>query len=442
MPFDKPPAMDALILDLRFALRSLLRHPGFALTAIATLALGIGATTAIFSVVNAILLRPLPYERPDRIVAIRNHWTQSGLRANSISAPDFHDWKARSRSFQAMGYYAGGENSVTIGGAADYASVWRVTPGFFESLGTRAAIGRLLTEEEQKLGGPLAAIITDAFWRKRFDGNRAAIGLTLKFSDRVFTIAGILPPDIRFPSRADIYVPAWIRPETTSRSAHNYAAIARLRDGVTLEQARSEMDLIARQLAAAYPQSNENKLTDVVTLQELMVGSTRDALVTLLAAVALVLLIACANVANLLLSRATSRAREMVVRAAVGAARARLVRQLLTESAVLGIISALCGAWLARLGMLGLIALAPENLPRLDEIRVDLTALAFAVGIALAASLLFGLAPALAAARVHLADGLRQGGKGSSVGARGGRAPPPLVTPEIALAVGLGVGAG
>ena len=434
--------MDALLLDLRFALRSLARHPGFALTAIVTLALGIGATTAIFSVVDAVILRPLPFERADRIVAIRNHWTKTGLRANSVSAPDFYDWKAQARSFQSMAYYTGGETSVTIGPAADYASVWRVTPGFFESLGAHAAIGRLLDEEEQKPGGPLAAILTDAFWRKQFNGNPAAIGLPLRYNDQVFTVTGVLLPDIRFPARADVYVPSWVRAETTSRSAHNYAVLARLGDGVTIDQARAEMDGISRRLAAAYPTSNDNKLTDVVTLQELLVGATRDTLYTLLAAVALVLLIACANVANLMLSRATSREREMVVRAAVGAARPRLVRQLLTESAVLGILSALSGAWLARLGMLGLIALAPENLPRLDEVRVDLTALAFAIGISLMASLLFGLAPALQAARVQLADGIRQGGKGSAIGARGGWARNAFVVAEIALAVVLVVGAG
>jgi putative ABC transport system permease protein len=434
--------MDALLLDLRFALRSLTRHPGFALTAIVTLALGIGATTAIFSVVDAVILRPLPFERADRIVAIRNHWTKTGLRANSVSAPDFYDWKAQARSFQSMGYYTGGETSVTIGPSADYASVWRVTPGFFESLGAHAAIGRLLNGEEQKPGGPLAAILTDAFWRKQFNGNPAAIGLPLRYNDQVFTVTGVLPPDIRFPARADVYVPSWVRAETTSRSAHNYAVMARLRDGVTIDQARAEMDGISRQLAAAYPASNDSKLTDVVTLQELLVGASRDTLYTLLAAVALVLLIACANVANLMLSRATSREREMVVRAAVGAARPRLVRQLLTESAVLGILSALLGAWLARLGMLGLIALAPENLPRLDEVRVDLTALAFAIGISLVASLLFGLAPALQAARVQLADGIRQGGKGSAIGARGGWARNAFVVAEIALALALLAGAG
>ena len=434
--------MDKLVQDLRFALRSLARRPGFSVTAIVTLALGIGATTAIFSVVNAVLMRPLPFPQPERIVGIANLWTKTGSRGITVSAPDFHDWKAQSQSFAAMGYAIGGATSVTLPAGADYAGVYRITPGFLESLGARAAAGRLLSEEEQKPGGPLAVVITDAFWRRQFNGDASAIGSPIKFADRTFTIAGVLDPRVRYPARADIYVPTWMRAETTSRSAHNYQVIARLREGVTLDAARAEMTAIARRLETAYPQSNTGKLVEVVPLQDLIVGSSRGTLLTLLGAVGLVLLIACANVANLLLARATAREREMVVRAAVGAARGRLVRQLLTESAVLGVASALLGAWIARLGMLGLIALAPENLPRLDEIHVDLTALGFAVALALVASALFGLAPALQSSRVQLVDGLRQGGKGSSVGARTGWARNAFVVAEIALAVVLVVGAG
>ena len=434
--------MDTLIQDLRFGLRSLIRRPGFAITAIVTLALGIGSTTAIFSVVNAVLLRPLPLSQPDRIVGIVNLWTKTGARGSAASAPDFHDWKAQNRSFQAMGYWTGGENSVTVTGGAEYAAVFRVSPGFFEALGARVAIGRLLSEEEQKPGGPLAVVITDAFWKRQFNGDASAIGTPIKYSDQIFTIAGVLEPGVRYPSRADLYVPGWIRPETTSRSAHNYRVIARLRDGVSIEQARAEMLTIAKQLETQYPQSNTGKLVEVVPLQDLLVGTTRGTLLTLLGAVGLVLLIACANVANLLLARATAREREMVVRAAVGAARGRLIRQLLTESAVLGVAAALLGAWIARVGMLGLIALAPTNLPRLDEIHVDLTALAFAIGLALLASCLFGLAPALQSARIELVDGLRQGGKGSSIGARTSWARNAFVVAEVALAVVLVVGAG
>jgi putative ABC transport system permease protein len=433
--------MDKLLQDLRFAFRSLMRHPGFALTAVATLALGIGSTTAIFTVVNAVILRPLPFERPDRIVAVTTLWTRTGLRGQ-LSAPDFEDLKAQSRSFEAMSYYAGGETSVTLDTSADYASVFRVTPGFFEALGARAAAGRLLTEQEQNPGGPLAVVITDAFWKRQFSSDPKAIGSTVKFADSIFTITGVLPPGLRFPARADIYAPAWIRPAGTSRGAHNYRAVARLRDGVSVGEARAELLTIAKRLEAEYPSSNAGKLTDVITLQEQLVAGSKQTLFTLLGAVGLVLLIACANVANLLMSRSTSREREMVVRAAVGAGRGRLVRQLLTESAVLGVASAVAGAWIARLGMLGLVALAPANLPRIDEIRVDIAALGFAVAIALVASILFGLAPALQASRVQLVDGLRQGGKGSSIGARGGWARNAFVVAEIALAVVLVVGAG
>ena len=434
--------MDTLVQDLRFAVRSLVRRPGFSVTAIATLALGIGATTAIFSVVNAVVMRPLPFPQPQRIVQLANLWTKTGARATTVSAPDFHDWKAQSRSFDAMGYVVGGQTSVSVSGGADYAGVYRVTPGFFEALGARATMGRLLANEELEPGGPLAVVITDAFWRRQFNGEASAVGTPIKFSDRIFTIAGVLEPGIRHPAGADIYAPAWIRAETTSRSAHNYQVIARLKPDVSREAAAAEMTAIARRLEAQYPASNTGKLVEVVPLQDIIVGSTRGTLLTLLGAVGLVLLIACANVANLLLARATSREREMVVRAAVGAARGRLIRQLLTESVVLGLASALLGAWIARLGMLGLIALAPANLPRLDEIRVDLVALVFAIALALVASCLFGLAPALQSSRVQLVDGLRQGGKGSSIGGRTGWARNAFVVAEIALAVVLVVGAG
>jgi putative ABC transport system permease protein len=434
--------MDTLLQDLRFAVRGLVRHPGFAVTAITTLALGIGATTAIFSVVDAVLLRPLPFPRADRLVTITNVWTKTGVRSTAVSAPDARDWEARSTSFQAMALYWGGAQSVTLADAADYAGVFVVSPGFFDALGARAAAGRLPTRDQQQPNGPLAAVITDAFWRRAFNASPGAIGSTIKFSDRIFTIAGVMEPGARFPAAADVYVPSWIFPLTSARTALNYTTIARLRDGVSVTQANAELLAIAQSLEREYPDENSGKVTDVVPLQESLVGQTRPTLYTLLGAVGLVLLIACANVANLLLSRATSRAREMTLRAAVGAGRGRLVRQLLTESAVLGFTAALCGAWLARLGMLGLIALAPASLPRIDEIRVDGIAFLFAVGTALGVSLLFGLAPALQASRVQLGDGLRQGGKGASIGARGGRARSAFVVVEIALAVVLVAAAG
>ena len=230
--------MEHLFQDVRYSIRTFFRQPSFALTAILTLALGIGATTAIFSVVSAVVLKPLPFHEADRVVAVTNFWTRTGLRGGTISAPDFHDWKAQSGSFKSLAYYAGGENSVTINGSADYAWVYIVTPEFFDVLGTGAAKGRLLSKEEFTAGGPFAVVISDAFWRRQFNGEDRALGSTIKFNDRVYTITGVLPPDIRYPARADIYYASWIRPETTSRSAHNYRAIGRLKDGVSVTAGR------------------------------------------------------------------------------------------------------------------------------------------------------------------------------------------------------------
>ena len=356
--------MSTFLQDLRYAVRSLFRQPSFAIAAIATLALGIGATTAIFTVVNAVVFRPLPVERPDRLVAILNQSAVTGRTNLTVSAQDFDDWKAQSRSFAVMAHYQGGETSVTLDRGADYATVYRVTPGFFDALGVRTSIGRLLSPAEEQPGGPLSVVITDAFWHQRFNGDAKAIGATIKANDRIFTIVGVLAPGLRFPARADIFAPAWIVPVRSSRGGHNFRVIARLQDGVTIDQARGEILSIARRLEQEYPDTNKDKHATVVPLKDLLVGDTRSTFDMLMWASVVVLLIACANVANLLLARSSVRSREMVVRAAVGAGRWRLIRQLLTESLVLAVVAGLAGAWLARLGVVALIALAPADLPR------------------------------------------------------------------------------
>jgi putative ABC transport system permease protein len=434
--------MDFVLQDLRYAFRSLVRQPSFSLAAIATLTLGIGATTAIFTVVNAVVFRRLPVERPDRLVAVLNQSATSSLPGLNVSGQDFEDWRAQSRSFKVMARYQGGETSVILNNAADYATSYSVTPGFFDALGVRVARGRLFGHDEEAPGGPLAAVITDRFWRQRFNGDAGAVGSTMKFEDRIFTVVGILEPGFQFPARADIFAPAWIWPVRSTRSGHNYRVIARLNDGVTLEQARDEMRSIARRLEREYPDTNKDKLATVVPLKDLIVGDTKQTFDMLLWASLVVLLIACANVANLLLARSSSRSREMVVRAAVGASRRRLIRQLLTESLVLGVVSGLAGAWLARLGVVALMAIAPADLPRGDEISVDVVALLFALILAIGASVIFGLAPALQTSRVHLGPGLGEGGKGTSLGARGGWARNAFVVAEIAMAVALATSAG
>ena len=433
--------MDNLLQDIRYGIRTLTRQPGFAATAILTLALGIGATTAIFSVVNAVVLRPMAFDQPDRVMAVTNTNNRTGARNGTISGPDFFDWRAQSRSFEALSYFTGGgEGSVTVNNASDYATLSRTAPGFFRVFGASASVGRLFTEQEEQPGEWGVAVITDAYWRRQFGSDPRVIGSTITFRSRAYTIVGVTP--LRYPARTDIYYPDPVPPESQNRTAHNYRGVGRLQPGVTVQQAQAEMTNIARALEQQYPVSNGDKGIAVVPLQEIVVGDTRQTLFVLLAAVAFVLLIACANVANLLLARAAARGRELVVRAAVGAGRARLVRQMLTESAVLAIIAGIGGVIIARWGVTALLATAPPDLPRLDEVSVDLSALGFAMLISLAASVIFGLAPAWHVSRVDLADGLRQTGKGSSIGVRGGWARKAFVVAEIALAVALVMGAG
>lgn len=434
--------METLLQDLRYCLRTLRRQPGFALTAILTLAVGIGATTAMFTVINAIVLRPMTIDQPDRVVVVTNYNTRTGTRPITVSAPDFYDWRERNRSFSAFAYYAAWEMSVRIGQNADYATPVLTTEDFFKAVGVRAQIGRLLTAEDHKPNSALAAVITDGFWRRQFDASPTALGQTVKFNERTYTIVGVLAPGFRFPARADIYYPSWVRPETTSRSAHNYRVVARLNDGVTIQQADADMKTIARALEQQYPQTNQFKLNQVQSLQSFVVGDSGSTLYTLFGAVAFVLLIACANVANLLLSRVASRRREMLVRAAVGAGRTRLLRQMLTESVVLGVCGGIAGLLLARVCMVALLALAPEDLPRLNEVSIDSTVLGFSLAISIVASLIFGAAPALQVSRVQLIEGLRQAGKGAAAGGRTGWARSVFMIAEVALAVVLVVGAG
>ena len=433
--------MDNLLQDVRYGLRTLLRQPGFAATAILTLALGIGATTAIFSVVNAVVLRPMPFDQAERVMYITNRNLKTGNRTTTISCPDFFDWRAQNRSFEVLSYFTGAvETSVTINNVSDYVAVSRVAPGYFRVFGATAIAGRLFSPEEEQPRPSDVVVISEAFWQRQFARDPRAIGSMVTFGQRARTIIGVTA--LRYPARTDVYFPDPVPPESQNRSAHNYRGVGRLASGVPVAQAQAEMTGIASRLEQQYPVTNGDKGVAVVPVQEVVVGDTRQTLIVLLGAVAFVLLIACANVANLLLARAAARGRELVVRAAVGAGRVRLIRQMLTESVVLALLAGVGGVIIARWGVSALLALAPANLPRISEVSVDGTALLFALAISLLASLLFGIAPAWHVSRVDLADGLRQSGKGSSIGTRGGWARKAFVVSEIALAVALVMGAG
>jgi len=429
-----------MLSDLRFAARLLVKHPGFTLIATLVLALGIGANTAIFSVVDAVLLRPLPYADQDRIVSIQNLWRTSGQRGQA-SAPDFHDWHDRARSLDAMAAYVGGQTSVNVGGSADYAVVSRATPEFFAVFGVHPEVGRLLSDEEQRAGGPLTAVVSHAFWVTKLGGDRAAIGRTLKFAQRIYTIVGVLPPDFRFPNTTDVWTAWWVFPETQSRSAHNYEVVGHLRPGVSLEQAQSELETIAAQLERAYPQSNENKGIVASRLLDRTVRDVRGTLALIFGVVVVVLLIACANVSNLLLARATSRTRELGVRAALGASRSRVIRQLVTESVLLALLAGVASVLIAAWGIRGLVAVAPAGLPRIADVHVDLRVLLFASSVSLVASLVFGLAPALHASRSDLNEVIKQGSR-TMTGGSSGRLRASLIVFETAAAVVLVIGAG
>jgi len=438
--------MGALIQDIRYAFRLLIKNPGFTIVAILTLALGIGANTAIFSVVDGVLLRPLPYPGPDKLVAISEK--TANFESSSISYPNFLDWQRRNTSFSVLAAYRQDDYSLTGSGETERVRVAMISHGFFEILGINPVRGRLFTADDDRLGTARVVLIGGGLWQRKFGSSPDIVGKSLRLNGDSYTVVGVIPRDFRLDAVniediKDVYIPVgeYADPLFQQRDVHEgMRAIARLKPGVTLAAARADMDRIANELASEYPDADKGAGIRVSLLKDSIVYEVEPFLLVLLGAVVFVLLIACVNVANLQLSRATARAREFAIRAALGAGQSRVVRQLLTESVMLGLAGGALGLLVAGWGTQAAIRLVPETLPRAQEIGLDGRVLTFTLVVSVVAGVLFGLAPALRTARPNLQDTLRESGRGRS-GARH-RAQGVFVAVEMAMALVLLIGAG
>jgi predicted permease len=441
---------EMLYQDVRFALRMLRRSPGFTAVAIVTLALGIGANTAIFSVVYGVLLKPLPYGNPDQLVSVFETNPQEGVRVDAFSYPNFVECRDHNRVFSELaGYNA---HDLTLTGAGEPTTVHTivVTPEIFSLLRARPLMGRIFLPEDGKRGAAPVVIVSENLWRSRFGANPALVGHSITLDKRAFTVVGIMPGSFRFPldeASGDVWIPVvqdplWSRFMSLPAGARWLITVGRLKPGVSIKQAQANMDTMSARLTKEFPAGDAGWTIRIETLRKETVGDVRFPLLVLLGAVGLVLFIACVNIANLLLSRATVRAREIGLRVALGAGRGRIVRQLLTESVLLGLVGGVAGILLAYGGVHGLSSVLPSGLPRAQEIHVNGWVLGFALAISVVASFMFGLAPALLATGSTVQPSLSQGAARSGEGGSGPRLRNLLAVAEIALAMVLLVGAG
>jgi len=433
---------DELRQDLRFSLRQLRRNVGFTTMALTTLALGIGANTAIFSVVRGVLLRELPYAEPTRLIRVFSLGKGS---QSAVSPADFNDWSKQTKAF--AGLAASDESTVNLtgSGTAERFRQARVTANMFQILGVRPALGRAFVPGEDAIDAPRVVILSDGLWRRRFGADPAIVGKQIVLDGYATEVVGVAPPEMRFPSAVDLWLTTRFGPKDFSdrnRGARWIDVVGRLAPGVSFAQAQAELSAIARRLELQDPQHNTGYGTRLLPMREQIVGGVRQPLIILLAAVAFVMLVACANVASLLLGRTAARESELAVRTALGAGRGRLVRQLLTEAVALALIGGALGLLLAIGGTRLLIAIAPTDIPRLYDVRVDASVLLFTLGATLLAALVFGSIPAMHVSAGRLASSLREGNRGSRSRPGSARARAMLVVSEITLALMLLAGAG
>jgi putative ABC transport system permease protein len=440
--------------DIRYSVRTLLKNPAFLLIALLTLALSIGANTAIFSVVNAVLLKPLPFAEPDRLAAILETDPRKPGSRNGVSYPNFFDWRAQSKSFGKMASYY--SNDLTLTGIETPVHLRSavVSADLFPLLGVKPQLGRWFLAEEEKPGSGAAVVISHGVWQKQFKSDPNVIGRGITLSGKPFGVVGVAPAGFRFPIEGDpveLWVTSALDAEraapdepanTEQRGAHFLSAIGRLKPGVTIEQAQAELDLIASNLEKQYPDTNTNRGVRLIPYHKDLVRDYRLILWTILGAVGCVLLIACTNIANLLLAFSTARYKEITVRAALGASRLRIVRQLLTESLVLSLGGGLLGLLVAWGCVQTLIKMIPEGVPRLYEVGIDGRMLGFTLLVSTLTGVLFGLAPALQSSKIELTEAMKEGSRGAGTGGRQARLRSLLVIMEIALTIVLTVSAG
>jgi len=435
---------DALGQDLRYAARALRRNPGFTLIAVLTLALGIGANTAIFSVINGVLLRPLPYAAPDRLVRLFTAFRGSGEDRYALSQPEFMDYKGLSQVFENAAAFAGASITLTGDGEPERLRGIAATGDFFPVLGVEPLLGRNFEGQDGRAGVERVVIVSHDLWQNRFGGERSLLGRDLQINGVSRRVIGILPPGVTF-NRAQVFIPHYINPDSlTGRSSNYLSAAARLRPGVTVVQAQRELEALTRRTGEQFKQNYPSSMgysATVVSMHEELIGDIKLPLLILLGAVGLVLLIACANVANLLLARGEARQQEIAVRLALGAGGRRILRQLLTESTVLALLGAAGGTLLAWWGMKALLSVNPEAIPRFQEIRLDVTVGVVTLVLAMVTGMLFGLAPALQLVRTELQSTLKEGGRGGSGAGQRQRLGRTLVMAEVALAVVVVIGA-